>query len=315
MKRDFAILVLLLLSVLAASCIREDQSGCESELTLSFRLKEQPDESFRESVHNVDVFLFDTGKHLFTRQRIDRVALGEFAGATFRVPAGRYYVFCWANAGEHTHISAAAGSDLENSYAEIASTATGDPVYYACSTAPGVDSRGAAGDDDGTRAVEVPSGRKTIREMIFAKAHRTVRVYIEGYEHTTLYDGKNPVVKQTGAGGKYDFLLRPDPASVTLEQSAFREETPEGRMHRAVFHSARIPVRSDMEVSVCHPATGEVLARVNLEQYLKENRITDDSVIPILFTFTMDLSVTVALPAWHDNPVEEDELFLEPKER
>jgi hypothetical protein len=301
MKKNFAVILLLsLVSMLAVSCIREGADLCEAELTLKFHLTDTPDEAFTEHIQSVDVFLFDAEGNFHLHKRLERAELDEFPGTTFRLAPGTYHAVCWANASDNTRISEmSGGSTFENSYAGIVSAATGDRVWYA-----------PHNSDGAIPAVEVPIG-KSVHEITFTKVHRTVQVYIEGYEDTELYDGKPPVVKQIGAGGQYDFLLRPDPTRLTLEQTSSYGETDGGIMYRADFHSMRVPVRSDMEVVLYHPTTGEVLARVNLEQYMAENDITDDSFIPILFTFntapdpgSMNTWVTIGLPDWLDNPVE-----------
>jgi hypothetical protein len=305
MKKNFAIILLLsLFSMLAVSCIREGADLCEAELTLRFHLMDAPDEEFTEQIQSVDVFLFDAERNFHVHKRIERAELAEFLGTTFLLTPGTYHAVCWANVGDNTMISEMdIEATPENSYTEILSAATGDRLWYA------PDKTGKATGDYQIHAAEVPIG-KAVHQMTFTRVHRTVQVYIQGYEDTELYDGKPPVVKQIGAGGQYDFLLRPDPTRLTLEQTSVYGETDGGMMYQADFHSMRIPIRSDMEVILLHPTTGEVLASENLEQYIAEYDITDDSFIPILFTFSsnpdpgsMDTWVSVSMPYWLDNSV------------
>jgi hypothetical protein len=306
MKRNSVIILLLsLFSMHAVSCVQEGVDLCEAELTLKFHLTGAPDETFGDHIQSVDVFLFDAEGNFYTRKRLERAELDEFLGTTFRLASGTYHAVCWANAGENTEFSEMnTGATLENSYAGIARAATGDRIWYAPKK------NGSPTGDYTIHAVDVPIG-KTVHEMTFTPVYRTVQVYIEGYEQTELYDGKPPVVEQLGAGGRYDFLLRPDPTPFTLEQTVAYREIVRGTMHGADFYSMRVPIRSDMEVVLYHPTTGEVLERVNLQQYMARNNITDDSFIPILFTFSaapdpgsMDTQVTVSMPDWLDNSVD-----------
>jgi hypothetical protein len=242
--------------------------------------------------------------------------LDGFPGTTFSLDPGTYYAVCWANADEHSQFSEMdAGSAFESAFIRIASDATDDPIYYAAVKSP-AGCAGDAGGGDGDYAldaVEVPYGH-TVRDMEFVKAHRVVQVYIQGYEYTALYDGKAPVVKMTGANDKFDFLLHPDLNPVAFEQASTPVQTDRGLIYRVDFYSKLVPLRDDMEVILYHPTTGERLAGANLKQYVQDNGIADDSLIPILFTFTCapkpdcstDTQVTVTLPLWQDNPVEVD---------
>jgi hypothetical protein len=142
--------------------------------------------------------------------------------------------------------------------------------------------------------------------MEFVKAHRVVQVYIQGYEYTAQYDGKAPVVKRTGASDKFDFLLHPDLKPVAFEQTSTPVQTDRGIIYRVDFYSKLVPLQDDMEVALFHPTTGKRITGVNLKRYVRDNGIADDSIIPIMFVFSMDAQVTVTLPSWNNNPVEID---------
>jgi hypothetical protein len=310
MKRDLAIFILSLITMLTAtSCIKEGAELCEAELTLKFHLTETPDEKFGEYIGSVEVFLFDDAKNLHTHKRLERAELDRFLGTTFSLDPGTYYAVCWANADEHSQFSEMdAGSAFESAFIRIDSDDTDDPIYYAAVKAPasrsGNEGNGGDGDYE-LQAVDVPYGH-TVRDLEFVKAHRVVQVYIQGYEYTQYYDGKAPVVKRTGASDKFDFLLHPDLNPVAFEQTSTPVQTNWGLMYRVDFYSKLVPLQDDMEVTLFHPTTGERIAGVNLKQYVQDNGIKDDSVIPILFVFSMDAQVTVTLPSWQNNPVEID---------
>jgi hypothetical protein len=302
MKKNSVILLLLsLLSTLALSCVRDGADVCEAELTLRFHIEQRPDAEFVEHIQSVEVFLFDSVGNIHTRRRLERGDLDESLTTTFVLDPGRYHAICWANEGDNTDILSTAetedGLTIDNGYIEIVTAATGDKIWY-------------TPDRNADTAVEVPIG-KTLREMTFTKVHRTVEVYVRYDDDiAALFEGRLPVVRMVGAGGRYDFRLNPDLTPITLEQTTVDARTPEGTMPRAEFHSKRVPVRSDMDVVLCHPISGAVLATQNLEQYIASENITDDSFISIMFEgfrpegAPMDVWVTVGLPPWLDNPVE-----------
>lgn len=310
--------MLLLIPALMTSCWKtgEDWSLCgvDDNFTLKFRVQDGTDLTFQNNIYSVDVFLFDADKYFLEHKQVDKSELDVFKGVTFTVTPGTYHVVCWANIDNNSRISAMdENSNYENTYIEIVKPAvglapTGSPLYYAPYKTP-VTRAAYSGltraDDEYTiYSVEVLANKETVKELTFAKVHRSVQVYIKGYENTDIYDGKGPDVKQTNAGGKYNFLLHADLTPLDLEQSTIFGTTVNGDMYSAEFFSALIPVRDDMHVYLYHPTTGNLLASVNLEQYIAATNITDDSVIPILFTFDpLDASVSITMPSWLDNQI------------
>lgn len=321
MKRSFAALMLLLIPALMTSCWKtgEDWSLCgvDDNFILKFRVQDGTDQTFQNEIKSVDVFLFDADKYYLDHKRVDKSELDVFKGVTFTVTPGIYHVVCWANVASNSRISAMDGnSNFENSFIEIVKPQTGNPrtgcpIYYAPYKTP-ITRAGSGGltradDDYSIYSVEVVANTETVKELTFAKVHRSVQVYIKGYENTDLYDGKCPVVEQTNDGGKFNFLLHADLTPLDLEQQSMFGDTPSGQMHTAGFFSALIPVRNDMFVYLYHPTSGNILATVNLEQFIAAHNITDDSYIPIQLTFDpFDASVSINMPSWMDNPIVPD---------
>lgn len=321
MKRSFAALMLLLIPALMTSCWKtgEDWSLCgvDDNFVLKFRVQDGTDLTFQKDIKSVDVFLFNADKLFLEHKNVDKSELTEFKGVTFTVTPGTYYVVCWANVDSYSRMSAMDGnSNYENSYIEIVKpndgpATTGSPIYYAPYKIPvtrsGFSGLTRADDDYSIYSVEVLANKETVKELTFAKVHRSVQVYVKGYENTDLYDGKSPVVKQTNDGGKYNFLLHADLTPFNLEQPSVFDLTEDGEMYAAEFFSALIPVRDDMFVYLYHPTQGNILATVNLEQFIAKNKITDDSLIAIMLTFDpFDASVSISMPSWMDNPIVPD---------
>lgn len=313
MKRSFAaIIMLLLIPALVTSCWKtgEDWSLCgvDDNFVLKFRVQDGSDLTFQNNINSVDVFLFGADKNFLDHKLVDKSELDEFKGVTFTVTPGIYHVVCWANVGNNSRYSAMdSNSNYENSYIEISSTESGDPIYYAPYKTPvtrsGISGLTRADDDYAIYSVEVLPNAETVKELTFAKVHRTVQVYMLKYEDTNIYDGEAPVVEQDYAGGKYNFLLKADLTPKTLRQTSVFGPVQNNDMHSAEFYSSLIPITSDMEVNIFHPTSGDNLAKINLEQYVADQNITDDSVIPIMVIFNMDASVSIKLPPWVDNEI------------
>lgn len=321
MKRSFAALLLLFIPALMTCCWKtgEDWSLCgvDDNFILRFSSQDGDDMTFQNDIKSVNVFIFDADKHYLTHKQVDKSDLDEFCGITFSIPPGIYHVVCWANVDSNSRLSDMdMNCNYENSCLEIMKpssglAANGSPIYYAPYKTP--TSRSGASEftrtdnDYSLYEIEVSADNKTEKELFFAKVHRTVQVYIKGYENTELYDGKCPLVRQTNGSGKYDFLLRADPTPFDLEQATAFGETENGEMHIAEFFSPLIPIRNDMNIDVFHPTQGNVLVSVNLEQFIAANNISDDSVVPIQLTFDpLSASVSITMPKWLNNDVVPD---------
>ncbi len=315
MTRRFSALILLLIPAIITSCWKtgEDWSLCgtDDNLLLVFRVQGVADAEFDEHIDVVDVFLFDADRNFLETKRVSEAAADGSHSTTFSVPPGTYHVVCWGNVTDNSRLSEMDGTNnFENSFIEIASAETGCPIYYAPYKTPEIhpdhiDATRAGEDTDySAYAVEALPNTQTVKELVFAKAHRKVEVFLSGYENTALWDGHAPMVEKSGAGGRYDFLLRAYLTPVNLNRRTTREMVGGGDMFTTAFHSALVPLTDEMAVAIQHPTTGEELATVNLEEYVAENDIADDSYIPIHFAFDLNADVSVSLPSWIDNRIE-----------
>ncbi len=301
----------LTLPVLLASCWRtgEDSSFCTTEdnLVLRFSLERGATRkaTFTELVGSVDVFLYDAAQNIVTSKRLDIEALEAFCGATFTVAPGLYHVVCWGNVDEHSRIDAVhAGAAMPDGSIELTSSGRGSRLYYApFKTQP------VLVPDHADHAVEVLASEVTEANMVFAKAHRTVEVFVRNHTEVPDLEGLLPVAEQRHACGRFDFLLCSDPEPFTLTQQTTPTMmtlvggTPE-QFTTAAFHSMLVPVHEQMVIALEHPITGSELASVDLKQYIEENHIEDDSHVQILFTF--DLSgarVGISMPEWNSHTI------------
>ena len=313
--------MLLLISLLATSCwkVDEDWSLCEERLVVDMSLEGVPDAKFTDHIDVVDVWLLDADLEFLQTRRLSSAMLEESLQTIFEVAPGTYHVVCWANAGNNTRISFTKGHILDG-HIELVSSETGDPLYYAPGKTPEPYPGSRTGADEPDYSLyraEVVAGTVTVKEMVFVKAHRTVEVFISGWEYLSF--GGVPVVERNRAGDWYDNLLRYDATHTLNFKRSASPVTIDGiRYYSTKFHSALIPLEGETkQVWLSDPATGKPITDpdtyVDLKQYVTENDIEDDSYIPIYYRFTEgggpkpgegNASVNIELPPWNNHNVE-----------
>jgi hypothetical protein len=252
--------------------------------------------------------LFDTD-HEFIEHRTVTAPLPDGSwGADFTVASGAYHVMCWANAEVSQLPTLSVGDLMDDAKITVAQTGRTDSrIYYA----PAKDASLRATARSTTRQttnyniyrVYAPQGERTTKQMDFARAHRTVEVFISGYETSSYYDGNAPIVERSGARANYNFLLDAAPTNMTFRQTGTTPATPTHYTLSATFHSALTPLQGDGWVSIYHPTTNALIDQVKIEDYITTNNIADDSYVPIHFIFGMSPNVTITMPSWIGNPI------------
>jgi hypothetical protein len=293
-QRFFQLVTTALLTLTLCGCIDEqDLDECSVDVTLLFDYTVNGQDRFDETVNTVDVFIFDgNGVYLFT-QRLNKFDLDAFQGAHLTLPPGEYKVLAWANVSDHSRFSpfVPGVTTMDECYVRISSTTTGDPLYYA----PGTGSSANASP----YTLNLPAGESVTKELEFARAHRTVNVYIKGIETTQNGSVTAPTVNATGLWSEYNFYFETQPGGSNYEffQQAALTSTPDGQMHLASFDSDFGEITDNTVITVRN-SLGEVVATINLKQYLLDNPSANGDDINILITFLTDLGVTITLPTW-----------------
>jgi hypothetical protein len=309
--------------------VEEDWSLCEvsSRLVLDFHLDGVPDGQFTNHIGSVDVYLFDNELNYLLSRRLSAAALADSLQTAFELDPGTYHAVCWANVLDNSHVSAG-NEHISENYIRVVSQQTGDPIYYAPYKRPEIHPGAHAdgGQDYALYAAEVVAGKTTVKNMTFVKAHRTVEVFVEGWEF--FNPTAAPTVVRDGAGGRYDFLLRADITDFLSFNRTASLVTIEGKQYYStLFHSALLPLEEySGDVRLIDPATGQTVVltnpatgqttdtRVDLAEYVKDQNIKDDSYIPIYYRFEKseenpdpaadsNVSVSVELPPWSNHDI------------
>jgi uncharacterized protein (DUF2141 family) len=305
MKKVLTNLMILAAAALSTSCWPTEQnwSLCpENNLVLKFRVQNVPNSQFDDYIDRVDIYLFDEAqKYLFSR-RVETSDADGGRSVSFTLQPGRYHVVCWGNVnGNSKMCDLDKGSNFENSFVEIASPETGDPVYYTPYKASRVFTPDRGLYD--IYSVEVVPGERTVRELVFVKVHRKVELFISGLEPATEDGGRGPVIEQTLAAGRFDFLLRRQCDGITLSRHAATRQVDGKEMFTTYILSKLTPIDDRERINIYNPRTGELAATINLAEWVERNGIADDSYIPIHAVFDMNAAVSISMPAWLVNTI------------
>lgn len=318
MKR-YHIIVLIGIASLLTGCIGDDYSNCPvfENLILKPVLYDGEGVSLLvKKVSSIDAFVYDTDNHLVICRRVVKNRENQFPDIRFAVTPGDYRVVCWGNIGEEMRmVGPDDGLTLDKSYLETVSDKTGSPLYYApkqSGVGTGRDGPpGSGGDDDGKvdyglYKVVVASRKITTREMLFTRAHRTVRVYLKNYE--TVHEAEAPGICFTHMPVRSDFFLRTDPLRKDYEQVTLPVMTGEGFRMMVSFNTLIAPFTEDMLIKVIRSSDRETVTVVNLKRYVEDHalKIEDMNEFNIEIYYLMNGLVEINFPAWGDTPLEPD---------
>lgn len=305
MKR-YHTMVLISIVLSLTACVREDNSDCMFSGNLILKLDLINSEGvslLREKINSVDVFVYDTDNRLLVHKRVmkdEQNRLGDFC---FTVEPGSYRVVCWGNIGAETRIVGLEDSlSFENCYLETVSDETASPLYYAPLKNPS-DKTEDGGVDYGLYEVSVLPGEVTTKEMLFVRAHRTVRVYLKGYE--SVYETQPPRIRFNRMPVYSDFFLRTggERKNYELMPSSVNRE---GHRLMVAFNAMITPFADDMLIEVVRSSDNEVVTTINLKEYVGEHRseIEDINEFNVEIRYLVNGAVEITLPDWGNIPLE-----------
>jgi len=305
------LLSVVLLTLIAVGCTKEDLSVCltENDVTFRFVLKDQDGiDKFKNHIDVVDLLIFDEDGLFVYRETINKRMLDEFQGKKTKLNPGIYYVVCWGNVRENSAFSTLTPgvTTMESCFIEIPTTATktGDPIYYApyvrnaYSRAANLSQSRRLSNEFIIWELVVPNNESVEREINFIRAHRTINTYVEG-----LVDNVNgilyaPIIEIEEAWNRYNFLFETLYYRTDLSQQSVLANTLDGQMYFSQFHVGFGEVVPDINVIIRRGSDRQVIAVVNLKQFLTDNPDEDKNDINIKILFLDDLGVEVSVPGW-----------------
>lgn len=297
----------LLLSM--TGCIHDNYDNCRStdpyNVSLGFSLKDDKgNDVFDSEISTIDVGIYSNDGVLLAVRHLSKSDLSRFRGIGLTLDPGTYHVVGWGNIEGNVRYE---GVDAPHPY--------GPHVTY-CNTNPGgVTNAGkvyyAPWRDDRTRGtdlfrtyrmtVDPVAGHAGVLEL--TPAHRTVRIYIEGFSGT-------PVVElcdlpeglawfgmgwlTDGAGSK--LALTASVETTTKEK--------EGVVYDyAAFDTFYFDADNDIMLNVTGMSMHEPAFSITLNEALSEIGFQTGTVITIVLKFTQ-AGVEVSLPQWESREVD-----------
>lgn len=312
MKRS-RLFLLTILALLTAGCIH-DSSDCpvDDNFVMKFNLRSAAGEDiFDANIHKIDVLFFDAECKFVMRKHYTPGMLDAERGVAVTLDPGEYKIVCWANVQDNSGFCGfiEGATMFSDCYVEIPETTTtgGDKVYYSpYSTHPESRSGGAltrAGEDYSYYTVTIPARETVVKEYGFARAHRTVNVFVSGFDDSPEGVRIQPTVDARRMWSRYDFFFNTQHLKRDFCQQTARVTVESGEMDLAAFHSAYGEIADDMDLIVKRTSDGTDVATVNLKQFVADNPLADKSEINILVSFLDDHSVTITVPEWIEKPV------------
>ena len=305
------LLSVILLALIAVGCTKEDLSVCvtENDVTLRFVLKEQGGlDRFNQHINVVDLLIFDEDGLFVRRETINERMLAEFQGKKTTLNPGTYYVVCWGNVRENSALSVLTPgvTSIKDCFIEIPATATktGDPIYYApyvrntYSRNANMPQSRRLSSEFAIWELVVPPMESVEKEVNFIRAHCTIHAYVEG-----LIDQKNgslyaPIIELEEAWSRYNFLFETLNYRTDLSQQSVLANTLGGQMYFSQFHVGFGEVIPDINVIVRRGSDREVIAVVNLRQFLTDHPDENNNDIHIQISFLDDHGVAISVPGW-----------------
>lgn len=309
MKRSY-IPLLFAVSLSLTGCMKHDWSLCgtDNNVELTFRVQEGAENPFDECILCIDAVIFDVNNEYVAHSHVLRDDLNESQGMNFSLEPGEYRIVCWANASDNSQYSMIGpGARLDESFITTVSDETGDKLWY--SPFKDVVMRGGtkADIDYSIYTVVVPPQQTVIKDLVFARAHRTVNVYIKDFELSDDYDGQQPTVEGINLPDSYNFLLEVQPSRKNYMQQSTLVDTPDGPMAMVSFSKPYYAITDDIFFNIKKTTDGSLLWPVNLKSYLEglpgEVDLNDINILATFQVGTSGVEVTIELPDWEAGDV------------
>ncbi len=290
MKLTNAVFCLTLLAGSAASCIREDMDDCLSTNRVLFSYKgDGTTEIFPDKICRVEMFVFDAENRCVNSSVLPKEQVASRTATLPPLAAGDYRIVCLGN----THTT------------NVEGLATGDYARMLFAAGDWFDRKNVSGNDSlyyaATSFTVLPySGREEENRtqlVEFASSHYDLLVEVAGIPALEGRAGSMPVLEICGVSPCTDFENR-----ACGEAADYLLETE----YEAGLLSARTNIMRHKNHELVdvrlHSAAGDLLAEVNLAEFLSAHPVIDCSkqevLIPIRIEFKSG-KITIGLPEWY----------------
>lgn len=293
MKLTNIVFCLTLLVGAATSCVREDLDDCLStnKLLLSYK-GDGTTEIFPDKICRVEMFVFDAENRCVNSSILPEEQVKNRIATLPPLVAGDYRIVCLGNT-HQTKVNGITSGDFDRmffaagDYFDEKQVAGNDSLYYATTSYTVLPYSGRE-EENQTKTIE------------FASSHYDLLVEVAGVPNPGNRAGSFPVLKICGVSPCTDFKNH-----VCGEATDYLLETEyeaEKALLTAHTNIMRHKDHENVNIRLNSSSTGELLAEVNLAQFLAENPIIDCSkhevLIPIRIEFKSG-DITVSVPEWY----------------
>lgn len=311
MNRRLKILSLTGLLLSTAGCVRDKYGDCPPanryRVSLEFSLRDdRGDNVFNSHISAVDLGIYDSGGALVMTKNLSGTELQQYRGTELTLDPGTYYVVGWGNVGDNTRYKGVYDSLPHGPYITYNDLTDGltdgfgadaDKIYYA------PDSRSRAEGLSGAYLMRVDpvAGYSGILE--FTPAHRTVKIYIAGYDGTPGVELRNIPAGLAWFG----MAWLTDQSGSKLRQTASRTTRPEEKdgtwYDHAAFDTFHFDEDNDIVLNVTDRMSPEPAFTITLNEALEEIGFPAGVTISIMLEFT-PAGVEISLPQWENQEVD-----------
>lgn len=304
MRRIPTLMFLAVIMLLLAGCLHEKYDSCpmdppQDNVTLHFVLDDGKGGCrLLSDVGVIDVAVYDDAGRCVMAKNVSQAELELFKGVTFTLPEGNYSVVAWGNIGANcVHsdmelIDAAHVTYRERAGGRVANT---DKVFYAPSNSV---------QPAHCYEMDVDRNAGHTGTLRFMESHRTIQIYIEGYEGgmpgvelASLPEGLSWLGMNwltDGQGSKRTVGSSSSTTSVDKDGTVYAY---------AEFDTFHFTADNGISVSLTDQTTGDTVFSITLNEALGDRFDPAAVIIIIKLKFTPS-GVEVTIPDWKGNETE-----------
>lgn len=302
-RRTLKILSLLALLIYTAGCVHESHEGCPPKVgaynvSIEFSLlDDRGNEVFGSDISTVELGIYNDEDILVLTKHISQEELNEFRGIKLMLEPGTYHIAGWGNIGENTHHKGVIAPHAYGSHVTYQSIVSGvvtdaDKVYHAPKNEP---------NNFKSIVVDPVSGYAGVLE--FKPAHRTIKVYVEGYNGTPKIELLNlpEGLQWLGMG----WLTALDGSRLKLNASKTTVPTEHESIlyDHAAFDAFHFDADNDIILNIADDSTSESAFAITLNEIFEETGFPSGITISVMVTFT-PAGVEVGIPNWENHKVD-----------
>lgn len=305
MKRILEILSLFVLLLFTAGCVHENYDECPPKtgiynVSIEFSLRDgEGNDVFGSDISTVELGIYDDNGTLIMTKHISRAELNKFQGIKLTLDPGLYHIAGWGNIGENTKYT---GVDVPYSYGAyvtytkiISNKVTdADKAYYA-----------PKNEDRSLKSIVVDPVAGYAGVLEFTPAHRTVKVYIEGYSGTPKVELLNLPEGLQWIGMKWltdtygsKRILSASKTTIPVEQNNVQYDY-------AAFDTFHFDADNEIILNITDNSTQETAFSVTLNEIFEETGFPAGITISVMVRFT-PAGVEVDIPEWETHEVDPD---------